>query len=97
MNGTPGRTDGGVALADYRWNGSHKLEKFDGKYWLSYIGGPRQGYETDPLSTGIAWTTQPASPTGEWHRLAENPVLSPKQPDARPFRNQNVVQKPDHP
>ena len=50
------QADGGIALADYRWDGTHELEKFDGKFWLSYIGGAKQGYETDPLSTGIAWT-----------------------------------------
>ncbi len=52
--------DGGIALADYRWDGSHELEKFDGKFWLSYIGGAKKGYETDPLSTGVAWTESPA-------------------------------------
>ena len=45
------QADGGIALADYRWDGSHELEKFDGKFWLSYIGGAKKGYETDPLST----------------------------------------------
>src|ERR1700722_2762885 len=43
------QADGGIALVDYRWNGSHEPEKFNGRYWLSYIGGARQGYETDPL------------------------------------------------
>src|SRR5215469_1517360 len=73
------QADGGVALADYHWNGAHELETFDGKYWLSYIGGAKLGYETDPLSLGIASTREPAW-AREWHRLRENPVLSPKQP-----------------
>jgi predicted GH43/DUF377 family glycosyl hydrolase len=83
------QADGGVALADDRWNGSHELEKFNGRYWLSYIGGARQGYETDPLAIGIAWTKHPAR-TSEWQRLAENPVLGPKQPDARPFETKTL-------
>lgn len=83
------QADGGIALADYHWNGTHELEKFDGKYWLSYIGGARKGYETDPLSIGLAWTRQPAWPQ-PWHRLKENPVLTPKQPDARSFETKTL-------
>jgi predicted GH43/DUF377 family glycosyl hydrolase len=83
------QADGGISLADYRWNGSHALEKFAGKYWLSYIGGAKQGYETDPLSVGIAWTKDPTRPA-EWNRLAENPVLGPKQPDTRPFETKTL-------
>ncbi len=83
------QADGGIALADYHWNGTHELEKFDGKYWLSYIGGAKHGYETDPLSIGLAWTRQPAWPR-PWHRLAENPVLTPKQPDARSFETKTL-------
>jgi predicted GH43/DUF377 family glycosyl hydrolase len=78
------QADGGIALADYRWDGSHELEKYDHKYWLSYIGGAKQGYETDPLSTGIAWTHWPTW-LHFWHRLKENPVLSPHQSDVRGF------------
>ncbi len=83
------QADGGVALADYRWDGTHALEKFAGKYWLSYIGGAKQGYETDPLSLGLAWTRRPTWPQA-WHRLKENPVLTPKQPDARPFETKTL-------
>ncbi len=78
------QADGGPALVDYTWQGTYELQKFDDKYWLSYIGGAKQGYETDPLAIGIAWTTNPAEPL-EWNRIPENPVLSPLQPDARDF------------
>jgi predicted GH43/DUF377 family glycosyl hydrolase len=83
------QADGGVALADYNWDGTHELETYKGKYWLSYIGGAKKGYETDPLSTGIAWTRKPTQP-GPWHRLAENPVLTPKQSDARSFETKTL-------
>ena len=83
------QADGGIALADYRWDGTHELESFDGKYWLSYIGGAKQGYETDPLSMGIAWTREPAWPRA-WHRVKDNPVLSPKQPDVRSFETKTL-------
>ncbi len=83
------QSDGGIALADFRWDGSHKLQKFDGKYWLSYIGGAKQGYEKDPLSLGLAWTDNPSAPQA-WHRLEQNPVLTPKQSDARVFETKTL-------
>lgn len=78
------QADGGISLCDYRWNGTHKLGKYDGKYWLSYIGGAQKGYETDPLSIGVAWTKNLAEIT-EWNRVPQNPVLSSKQADVRHF------------
>ncbi|MCX6225832.1 MAG: hypothetical protein NTV01_13945 [Bacteroidia bacterium] len=72
---------GYIALQDPDWKGSYKLRQFDKKYWLSYLGGALQGYETDPLAIGIAWTTDPTKP-GPWIRL-EEPVLTKDQPDCR--------------
>ena len=83
------QADGGIALADFNWEGTHELEKFDGKYWLSYIGGAKQGYETDPLSIGIAWSKNPMK-IQEWTRLAENPVLSHEQSDVREFERKTL-------
>ncbi len=83
------QADGGIALADFHWDGTHKLEKFDGKYWLSYIGGAKQGYEKDPLSLGMAWTDNPSLPQA-WHRAEQNPVLTPKQPDVRGFETKTL-------
>lgn len=75
---------GGVALVDYEWGSPTKINTFDGKYWQSYLGGALQGYETDPLSIGLAWTKTPdqAQP---WHRYEHNPVLTRDQADRRPF------------
>jgi predicted GH43/DUF377 family glycosyl hydrolase len=78
------QADGSIALVDSAWGGSAELQKYDGKYWMTYFGGAKQGYETDPLSLGIAWSNDPTKP-GSWTRLPENPVLGPDQPDARPF------------
>ncbi len=78
------QADGGAALVDTTWGGSGALLPYDGRYWMSFIGGAQQGYETEPLSIGLAWTKTPDQAV-PWHRLAENPVLSPDQPDARPF------------
>ena len=75
---------GGVALCDPTWGGSSELQTYDGKYWMSYIGGGLQGHETDPLAIGMAWTKTPTE-AHEWTRIAENPVLSIEQPDVREF------------
>jgi predicted GH43/DUF377 family glycosyl hydrolase len=78
------QADGSIALVDPTWGGTSELQQFDGKYWMSYFGGAKQGYETDPLSIGMAWTTEPNLPH-PWHRLTENPVLTPSHPQARDF------------
>jgi predicted GH43/DUF377 family glycosyl hydrolase len=75
---------GSLALVDPAWAGSGEAQRFDGKYWMSYIGGAKPGYETDPLSLGIAWSERPDRPIA-WNRIAQNPVLTPSQPDARSF------------
>lgn len=78
------QADMGIALQETEWGGSAELQTHDGKYWGTYIGGALQGYETDPLSMGMAWTMNPSEPL-EWNRFEGNPVLTPKQPDARDF------------
>lgn len=78
------QADGGVALVDTRWGGSASLDRYRGKYWMSYLGGARQGYEPDPLSIGIAWTRDPTRAV-EWTRAKENPVLTPCDADVREF------------
>ena len=44
---------GYISLQDYQWGGSYAYQPFDGKYWLTYIGGALKGYDTDPLSIGL--------------------------------------------
>jgi predicted GH43/DUF377 family glycosyl hydrolase len=78
------QADGSLALVDPEWGGSMELQEFDGKAWISYFGGAKQGYETDPLSIGLAWSTTPTEPT-PWTRLPENPVLQPSDADSRWF------------
>lgn len=78
------QADGSIALVEPTWGGSANVQSFKGKYWLSYFGGAKRGYETDPLSIGMAWTTEPGL-SKPWHRLSENPVLTPDHPNAREF------------
>ena len=83
------QADASLALVDPAWGGDCRLQAFDDKYWLSYFGGAKQGYEPDPLAIGLAWTKSPdeAKP---WTRLAENPVLSPAQLASRPFEQKTM-------
>ncbi len=81
------QADGGIALYDTRWDDAdHELGTYEGKYWMSYIGGAEQGYETDPLSIGLASTENPTA-IQAWDRLESNPVLSPMQSDVRDFEH----------
>jgi predicted GH43/DUF377 family glycosyl hydrolase len=83
------QADGSLSLVDPEWGGSAALQPWDGRYWISYFGGAKQGYEPDPLSLGLAWTRTPTAGTA-WTRLEENPVLTPGQPDARPFERATI-------
>lgn len=78
------QADGSISLIDYQWGGSAELQQYDDKYWMSYFGGALQGYETDPLSLGLAWTKEPQEPK-PWKRMPQNPVLTPGQSDTRDF------------
>ena len=78
---------GGIALYDTRWeDATHELGTHEGRYWMSFLGGHQQGYETDPLSIGLASTDDPGA-VRPWARLPENPVLSPMQADVRDFEH----------
>jgi hypothetical protein len=83
------QADASLALVDPAWGGSLALQPYDGRYWISYFGGAKQGYEPDPLSLGLAWTKTPTGAT-PWTRLEENPVLAPGQGDARPFERATI-------
>lgn len=71
---------GYIALQDNTWGGSYRLQKYNGKYWLSYFGGHDRGYEKGALSIGIAYTGKDPGTVHEWGRL-DHPVLSPLDKD----------------
>ncbi len=95
-----GHQQGGyLALQDTTWGGGGALERYDGRYWMSYLGGALKGYETDPLAIGMAWTTDDPGTAHRWQRFGE-PVLSRDQPDVRPFEKvtlykSNVIRDPE--
>ena len=83
------QADGWPALVDTRWDGPNTLNTFGGKYRMMYLGGAADGYETDPLSTGVAWTDDPSA-VREWTRYEGNPVMRPSDPDARDFERKTI-------
>ena len=73
---------GGYAQLQDNWfGGSNELLKVNGKYLFAYIGGNKKGYETDPLSMGIATTDDFLNFGGYKKHCC--PVLTGKDPDAR--------------
>ena len=76
-------------LLDARWEAPNTIQKFEGRYWGMYIGGALNGYETDPLSTGVAWTDDAAA-AKPWRRAEGNPVLRAADPDARAFEKKTI-------
>lgn len=80
---------GYIALQNTTWGGSYKLEKFQKKYWMSYIGGKDRGYESGPLAIGIANTTNDPTKPQEWNRLPK-PVLSSTDIDVRWWENRKL-------
>ena len=77
---------GYAALVDIEWGGSYALEPYDGRLWMTYLGGHFTGYETKPLHIGMAYAS-PDSITSTWHKTG-SPVLSPKDSVAQWFETE---------
>ncbi|MBR1793597.1 MAG: hypothetical protein IJ764_08180 [Bacteroidales bacterium] len=77
---------GYAALVDIDWGGGYGLEAYKGCYWMTYLGGSKPGYESRPLSIGVATTDDPTQPS-EWKGL-DHPVLSPADTDAQWFERE---------
>jgi predicted GH43/DUF377 family glycosyl hydrolase len=80
---------GYIALQDTKWGGSYQLEKYNKKYWLSFIGGKEKGYETGKLSIGVANTDMNITKPHEWKSLGD-PVLSMSDIDVRWWENKKL-------
>lgn len=75
---------GFMALEDIRWGGTYALGQYDGKYWMTYIGGDKTGYEVTPLHIGVASTDGDVSTAHEWQGY-ERPALSVDDPEVQWF------------
>lgn len=76
------------SLVDINWGGSYTPEKYNDKYWMSYLGGADKGYEAGRLGVGMS-TTKNISKATEVERMAE-PVLSAIDKDARWYDNKTI-------
>lgn len=76
------QADGGLCLLNPQWEGEQDVQRFEGKYWMTYIGGNLPGYEPDPLNMGLAWSSDLFP--GTWER-EEKPILRIDDPDVRDF------------
>ena len=72
---------GYAAFVDMDFGASNEIKPINGKYYMAYLGGNLNGYETDPLSMGLAYAD---SPIGKFTRFPQ-PILSPSDADAREF------------
>lgn len=80
---------GYIALQDHQWGGTYRLQSYNKKYWLSYIGGKEKGYESGKLSIGIAHTHRNPAIAHEWTRVGD-PVLSMTDIDVRWWENRKL-------
>jgi predicted GH43/DUF377 family glycosyl hydrolase len=80
---------GYIALQDEKWGGTYELQKYNGKYWMSYFGGATKGYEAGDLSISMAYTTDDPSKPQEWQRLG-NPFFTAKDTDVRWWENRKL-------
>ena len=72
---------GYAAFVDNLFGGTNEIQMVNDKYYMSYLGGNLDGYETDPLSIGLAFSD---SPIGKFTRF-EKPVMAPSDADSREF------------
>lgn len=79
---------GYVALVDIDWGGDYSVERYQGNYWMTYLGGSTIGYEAGTLKIGLANTTT-LTKVYEWN-TKNTPLLSPEDKDVRSFENKTI-------
>ena len=79
---------GYVSLVHTEWGGDYTVERFQDRYWMTYLGGNTEGYEAGTLKIGSANTTT-LTKANEWNRT-NAPLLSPEDKDARWYDNKTI-------
>lgn len=79
---------GYVSLVNIDWGGDYLVEKYQNKYWMTYLGGNTTGYEAGTLKIGLAYTENHTTAT-EWSR-SEMTLFSPEDADVRWFENKTI-------
>jgi predicted GH43/DUF377 family glycosyl hydrolase len=83
---------GYAGLQDSQWGGSYALNKYDGKYWMSYFGGKDTGYEKGLLSISLAYTDKDPATPHEWQTLGK-PVLMATDKDVSWWENHTLYKQ----
>ncbi len=79
---------GYAAFVDVNFGGSNEIQKVNDKYYMSYIGGCLDGYETDPISMGLAYSENPIDANS--FSVFPEPVLTGKDEDARELEKMTI-------
>ena len=79
---------GYLSLVDIDWGGDYSVEKYNDRYWMTYIGGKTTGYEAGVLKIGLA-SSATLSDVHEWDTYSK-PILSPHDEDIRWFENKTI-------
>ncbi len=79
---------GYVSLVNIVWGGDYSVEKYQDKYWMTYLGGITAGYESGTLKIGLANSTT-LTEADEWN-TNNSPLLSPEDEDVRWFENRTI-------
>lgn len=79
---------GYMSLIDIEWGGTYNALLHDGKFWMSYLGGATEGYESGVLGVGLAYNFS-LSKYSEWNKLPL-PVLLPTDEDASWFETGKI-------
>lgn len=79
---------GYLSLVNTDWAGDYYVEKYNNKYWMTYLGGETAGYEAGTLKIGLANSTTLTN-AHEWN-TNNTPILSPEDEDARWFENKTI-------
>ena len=79
---------GYVSLVNIDWSGDYSVEKYQDKYWMTYLGGNTSGYEAGTLKIGLA-NSRTLTEAEEWN-TDHSPLLSPEDEDVRWFENKTI-------
>ncbi|WP_299533053.1 glycosylase [Ulvibacterium sp.] len=79
---------GYVSLVQTEWGGDYSVEHYKDNYWMTYLGGATEGYESGTLKIGLANSTS-LTEAKQWH-TGNTPLLSPDDEDARWFENKTI-------
>ena len=79
---------GYVSLVNTDWGGDYSVDKYQDKYWMTYLGGNTSGYEAGMLKIGLA-NSPTLTDIQEWNRVSA-PLLSPEDIDVRWFENKTI-------